>query len=230
MVKDRSHKFHYTLVKAQSDDDEAGSDDVAVNVEGKDGFMDEFFAELINIPRDADQNELNGESFMSYDSIAAHGSIQLSVASLETREGEVVKHWIRRSFKLGFQAKVGAQSESLGKRSAWGRGQSTDSLSVRLEERCFSLLIINHQSNNGLTTCSKCQAGAWSLNSPTKLLPHVAKVQSLQSPSEGTHTHSERKYRRWRQFSICSHCNVRVGDNAVYRKYANTNLTSVVLE
>ncbi|XP_072156734.1 syntaxin-1A isoform X1 [Bemisia tabaci] len=61
MVKDRSHKFHYTLVKAQSDDDEAGSDDVAVNVEGKDGFMDEFFAEVEEIREMIDLIQRNVE-------------------------------------------------------------------------------------------------------------------------------------------------------------------------
>jgi syntaxin 1A len=34
--------------QAQSDDDDVGPDDVAVNVEGRDGFMDEFFAEVNN--------------------------------------------------------------------------------------------------------------------------------------------------------------------------------------
>lgn len=32
--------------KAQSDDDDVGPDDVAVNVEGRDGFMDAFFGEV----------------------------------------------------------------------------------------------------------------------------------------------------------------------------------------
>lgn len=35
------------LLQAQSDDDaDVGPDDVAVNVEGRDGFMDAFFAEV----------------------------------------------------------------------------------------------------------------------------------------------------------------------------------------
>lgn len=34
------------MLQAQSDDDDVGPDDVAVNVEGRDGFMDEFFAEV----------------------------------------------------------------------------------------------------------------------------------------------------------------------------------------
>jgi hypothetical protein len=33
-------------LQAQSDDDDVGPDDMAVNVEGRDGFMDEFFAEV----------------------------------------------------------------------------------------------------------------------------------------------------------------------------------------
>lgn len=34
------------LFQAQSDDDDVGPDDVAVNVEGRDGFMDAFFQEV----------------------------------------------------------------------------------------------------------------------------------------------------------------------------------------
>lgn len=37
------------LFQAQSDDDDVGPDDVAVNVEGRDGFMDAFFAEVCTI-------------------------------------------------------------------------------------------------------------------------------------------------------------------------------------
>lgn len=32
--------------QAQSDDDDVGPEEVAVNVDGRDGFMDEFFAEV----------------------------------------------------------------------------------------------------------------------------------------------------------------------------------------
>lgn len=35
----------FVVLQAQSDDDE-GPDDVAVNVEGRDGVMDAFFAEV----------------------------------------------------------------------------------------------------------------------------------------------------------------------------------------
>lgn len=34
------------MFQAQSDDDDVGPDDVSVNVEGRDGFMDAFFAEV----------------------------------------------------------------------------------------------------------------------------------------------------------------------------------------
>lgn len=34
------------VLQAQSDEDDVGPDDVAVNVEGRDGFMDEFFNEV----------------------------------------------------------------------------------------------------------------------------------------------------------------------------------------
>lgn len=36
----------FFCLKAQSDDDDVGPDDVAVNVEGRDGFMDAFFGEV----------------------------------------------------------------------------------------------------------------------------------------------------------------------------------------
>ncbi|XP_056637066.1 syntaxin-1A isoform X3 [Diorhabda carinulata] len=45
MTKDRLA----ALVAAQSDDDDVGPDDVAVNVEGRDGFMDAFFGEVEEI-------------------------------------------------------------------------------------------------------------------------------------------------------------------------------------
>lgn len=35
--------------QAQSDEDDVGPDDVAVNVEGRDGFMDDFFNEVEEI-------------------------------------------------------------------------------------------------------------------------------------------------------------------------------------
>lgn len=38
----------FAILQAQSDDDDVGPDDVAVNVEGRDGFMDAFFAEVSN--------------------------------------------------------------------------------------------------------------------------------------------------------------------------------------
>jgi len=35
-------------LQAQSDDDDVGPDDVAVTVESRDGFMEEFFGEVLN--------------------------------------------------------------------------------------------------------------------------------------------------------------------------------------
>ncbi|XP_025833882.1 syntaxin-1A-like [Agrilus planipennis] len=46
MTKDRLA----ALVAAQSDDDDVGPDDVAVNVEGRDSFMEAFFAEVSSYP------------------------------------------------------------------------------------------------------------------------------------------------------------------------------------
>lgn len=47
--------------KAQSDDDDVGPDDVAVNVEGRDGFMDAFFGEVSKYPSSACQNSLESK-------------------------------------------------------------------------------------------------------------------------------------------------------------------------
>uniref|UniRef100_T1I461 Syntaxin N-terminal domain-containing protein n=1 Tax=Rhodnius prolixus TaxID=13249 RepID=T1I461_RHOPR len=46
--------------EAQSDDDDV-PDDVAVNVEGRDGFMDEFFAEVEEIREMIDKIQTNVE-------------------------------------------------------------------------------------------------------------------------------------------------------------------------
>lgn len=57
MTKDRLA----ALVAAQSDDDDMGPDDVAVNVEGRDGFMDAFFAEVEEIRDMIDKIQTNVE-------------------------------------------------------------------------------------------------------------------------------------------------------------------------
>ncbi|XP_044754595.1 syntaxin-1A-like isoform X2 [Coccinella septempunctata] len=57
MTKDRLA----ALVAAQSDDDDVGPDDVAVNVEGRDGFMDAFFAEVEEIRDMIDKIQANVE-------------------------------------------------------------------------------------------------------------------------------------------------------------------------
>ncbi|XP_049858700.1 syntaxin-1A isoform X6 [Schistocerca gregaria] len=57
MTKDRLA----ALKAAQSDDDDVGPDDVAVNVEGRDGFMDEFFAEVEEIREMIDKIQANVE-------------------------------------------------------------------------------------------------------------------------------------------------------------------------
>ncbi|XP_054274647.1 syntaxin-1A-like isoform X5 [Macrosteles quadrilineatus] len=57
MTKDRLQ----ALKAAQSDDDDVGPDDVAVNVEGRDGFMDEFFAEVEEIREMIDKIQANVE-------------------------------------------------------------------------------------------------------------------------------------------------------------------------
>ncbi|XP_034239360.1 syntaxin-1A isoform X2 [Thrips palmi] len=57
MTKDRLA----ALKAAQSDDDDMGPDDVAVTVEGRDGFMDEFFAEVEEIREMIDKIQANVE-------------------------------------------------------------------------------------------------------------------------------------------------------------------------
>lgn len=57
MTKDRLA----ALKAAQSDDDDVGPDDVTVNVEGRDGFMDEFFAEVEEIREMIDKIQANVE-------------------------------------------------------------------------------------------------------------------------------------------------------------------------
>lgn len=47
--------------QAQSDEDDVGPDDVAVNVEGRDGFMDDFFNEVEEIREMIDKIQANVE-------------------------------------------------------------------------------------------------------------------------------------------------------------------------
>lgn len=48
-------------MQAQSDEDDVGPDDVAVNVEGRDGFMDDFFNEVEEIREMIDKIQANVE-------------------------------------------------------------------------------------------------------------------------------------------------------------------------
>lgn len=48
-------------VQAQSDEEDVGPDEVAVNVEGRDGFMDEFFNEVEEIREMIDKIQTNVE-------------------------------------------------------------------------------------------------------------------------------------------------------------------------
>lgn len=49
------------IIQAQSDEDECGPEDVAVNVEGRDGFMDDFFNEVEEIREMIDKIQANVE-------------------------------------------------------------------------------------------------------------------------------------------------------------------------
>ena len=42
--------FFLVLLQAQSEDDDTGPDDVAVNIEQHDGYMEEFFNEVTFFP------------------------------------------------------------------------------------------------------------------------------------------------------------------------------------
>lgn len=53
--------FPFVILQAQSDDDDVGPDDVAVNVEGRDGFMDDFFNEVEEIREMIDRIQANVE-------------------------------------------------------------------------------------------------------------------------------------------------------------------------
>ncbi|KAK6637917.1 Syntaxin-1A [Polyplax serrata] len=57
MTKDRLA----ALQAAQSDEEEGGNDDVQVNMEGRDGFMDEFFSEVEEIREMIDKIQANVE-------------------------------------------------------------------------------------------------------------------------------------------------------------------------
>lgn len=57
MTKDRLA----ALKAAQSDEEDVGPDDVAVNVDARDGFMDEFFAEVEEIRENIDKIQANVE-------------------------------------------------------------------------------------------------------------------------------------------------------------------------
>lgn len=60
----QSNLFEFVFffyIKAQSDDDDVAPDDVAVNVETRDGFMDEFFNEVEEIREMIDKIQANVE-------------------------------------------------------------------------------------------------------------------------------------------------------------------------
>ena len=52
--------MYYFYLQAQSDDEDV-ADEVAVNVEGRDGFMDEFFSEVEEIREMIDKIQANVE-------------------------------------------------------------------------------------------------------------------------------------------------------------------------
>lgn len=64
-IRSHFHSFRFCLsyqfIQAQSDEDDVGPDDVAVNVEGRDGFMDDFFNEVEEIREMIDKIQANVE-------------------------------------------------------------------------------------------------------------------------------------------------------------------------
>ncbi|XP_049824106.1 syntaxin-1A isoform X3 [Aethina tumida] len=89
MTKDRLA----ALVAAQSDDDDVGPDDVAVNVEGRDGFMDAFFQEVEEIRDMIDKIQANVEEVKKKHSaiLSAPQSDEKTKQELEDLMAEIKK-------------------------------------------------------------------------------------------------------------------------------------------
>ncbi|XP_055699676.1 syntaxin-1A isoform X5 [Phlebotomus papatasi] len=116
MTKDRLA----ALVAAQSDDDDVGPDDVAVNVEGRDGFMDDFFNEVEEIREMIDKIQTNVEEVKKKHSaiLSAPQSDEKTKQELEDLMAEIKKTANRVRTKLkGIEQNI-EQEEQANKSSA----------------------------------------------------------------------------------------------------------------
>ncbi|XP_055374637.1 syntaxin-1A [Condylostylus longicornis] len=116
MTKDRLA----ALVAAQSDEDEAGPDDVAVNVENRDGFMDDFFNEVEEIREMIDKIQANVEEVKKKHSaiLSAPQSDEKTKQELEDLMADIKKTANRVRGKLkGIEQKI-EQEEQANKSSA----------------------------------------------------------------------------------------------------------------
>ncbi|KAH1017504.1 hypothetical protein HUJ05_008132 [Dendroctonus ponderosae] len=78
----------FVLFQAQSDDDDVGTDDVAVTVEGRDGeFMNQFFQEAIAFPH---QNKNPFFSFQVEDIREMIDKIQANVEEVKKKHSSIL--------------------------------------------------------------------------------------------------------------------------------------------
>uniref|UniRef100_A0A1L8DUM9 Putative snare protein syntaxin 1 n=1 Tax=Nyssomyia neivai TaxID=330878 RepID=A0A1L8DUM9_9DIPT len=116
MTKDRLA----ALVAAQSDDDDVGPDEVAVNVEGRDGFMDDFFNEVEEIREMIDKIQTNVEEVKKRHSaiLSAPQSDEKTKQELEDLMADIKKTANRVRTKLkGIEQNI-EQEEQANKSSA----------------------------------------------------------------------------------------------------------------
>ncbi|XP_063930778.1 syntaxin-1A isoform X6 [Zophobas morio] len=116
MTKDRLA----ALVAAQSDDDDVGPDDVAVNVEGRDGFMDAFFSEVEDIRDMIDKIQANVEEVKKKHSsiLSAPQSDEKTKQELEDLMADIKKTANKVRAKLKVIEQNIEQEEQINKSSA----------------------------------------------------------------------------------------------------------------
>uniref|UniRef100_A0A1B0CMS6 Putative snare protein syntaxin 1 n=1 Tax=Lutzomyia longipalpis TaxID=7200 RepID=A0A1B0CMS6_LUTLO len=111
---------HIYIHMAQSDDDDVGPDEVAVNVEGRDGFMDDFFNEVEEIREMIDKIQTNVEEVKKRHSaiLSAPQSDEKTKQELEDLMADIKKTANRVRTKLkGIEQNI-EQEEQANKSSA----------------------------------------------------------------------------------------------------------------
>ncbi|XP_063930745.1 syntaxin-1A isoform X2 [Zophobas morio] len=108
------------LLTAQSDDDDVGPDDVAVNVEGRDGFMDAFFSEVEDIRDMIDKIQANVEEVKKKHSsiLSAPQSDEKTKQELEDLMADIKKTANKVRAKLKVIEQNIEQEEQINKSSA----------------------------------------------------------------------------------------------------------------